>query len=133
MLLSSLMRSAVTAMVRMARRDEIAGDESSPVLVRRIIAYINENYEKTVTNEDIANFFSFNSVYLNRMFKSYTGNSIHSFLIDRRIEAAMEMLRSQTASISEVAERCGFGSQYHFAKMFKKRTGMSPSDYRCRG
>ena len=133
MLLSSLLRSVIATMVRMARRDEITGEDSAPLLVRRIIAYINESYEKPVTNDNIADFFNFNSIYLNRVFKSYTGMSIHSFLIDRRIEAAMEMLRSQTASIGEVAERCGFGNQYHFAKMFKKRTGMSPTDYRGRG
>ncbi len=133
MLLSSLLRSVIATMVRMAQRDEITGEDSAPLLVRRIIAYINESYEKPVTNDNIAASFNFNTIYLNRVFKSYTGRSIHSFLIDRRIEAAMEMLRSQTASIGEVAERCGFGNQYHFAKMFKKRTGMSPTDYRRRG
>lgn len=133
MLLSSLLKSAIATMVRVACRDEAADGDSQPLLVRRIIAYINESYEKPITNEDIAAIFNFSSIYLNRVFKSYTGSSIHSFLIDRRIKAAMEMLRSQTASVGEVAERCGFGNQYHFAKMFRRRTGMSPTDYRSHG
>ena len=88
------------------------------------------NYGIPISNEDIAARFNFHSTYLNRVFRADTGESIHAFLIKRRINAAMEMLRSEILPIGEVAKKCGFNSLYHFTKAFKKRVGMTPSEYR---
>lgn len=128
-LLSALLKSAIITMVRISEKENTPKENTASHLVRAVISYINVNYESNVSNEDIAKEFNFNSVYLNRIFKSHTGSSIHEFLINRRITAAMEMLRSQNISVGETAKKCGFGNLYHFSKTFKKRTGMTPSDY----
>jgi two-component system response regulator YesN len=104
----------------------------SASVVRNVIAYINLHYDSIIANESIAEVFNYNSTYLNRIFKLYTGSSLHAFLLSRSITAAMEMLCSQSLSVGEVAEKCGFGSLHHFTKSFKKRTGMTPSQYRNR-
>lgn len=129
-LISLLLKSAIVLIIRMAEKQTRTKEADTSLPVRDIIAYINMNYDTRISNDTIAAAFNFHSVYLNRIFKSYTGKSMHDFLINRRITAAMEMLRSQCIPISEVSKKCGFGSQYHFAKCFKLRTGMTPSDYR---
>lgn len=130
MFLTSLLKSAIITVVRMAKDECIHTKIDSASLVRNVISYINMHYDSTITNQSIAEVFHFNSTYLNRIFKSYTGSSLHSFLLNRRITAAMEMLCSQGLSVGEVAEKCGFGSLHHFTKTFKNRTGMTPSQYR---
>lgn len=129
-LLSSLMKAAIITVMRTAESQIRTKESVSDVPVRRIISYINMNYGMPISNEDIAARFNFHSTYLNRVFRADTGESIHAFLIKRRINAAMEMLRSESLPIGEVAKKCGFNSLYHFTKAFKKRVGMTPSEYR---
>ncbi len=132
MLLSALLKSAVITVVRSAETAEKPKETGMAPLVRSVIAYINMHYDSVITNETVAGAFHFNSTYLNRIFKLHTGSSLHAFLLSRRIAAAMEMLSSQNLPVGEVAEKCGFGSLHHFTKTFRKRTGMTPSQYRNR-
>lgn len=132
MYLSSLLKSAIITIVRKANENSATTKIDSAALVRNVISYINMHYEQHITNESIAKAFHFNSTHLNRIFKAYTGKSLHAFLLNHRITAAMEILCSQRLSIGEVAEKCGFGSLHHFIKIFKKYTGMTPSQYRNR-
>ena len=129
-LLSVLLKSAIISMLRMQGSEEHPKRNAAALLVRSIIEYINMHYESPISNEDIAQFFHFNSAYLNRIFKVHTGNTLHEFLLSRRITAAMEMLRSQNNPVGEVAAKCGFQSLHHFVKTFKKRINMTPSEYR---
>lgn len=129
MLLSSLLKSVIISAIRLCG-DTAPKEQAYAPLVRQIIEYMNAHYEEAISNETIAAHFNFNSAYLNRIFKNNTGNTMHEFLISRRLSTAMEMLRSQNMPVGEVAQKCGFQSLYHFTKTFKKRTRMSPSEYR---
>lgn len=130
MLLSAFLKAAITSVVRMSQRRPKIKESKAQKLVSDIISYINLNYECSVSNEDIAEKFHFNSAYLNRVFRENTGISMHEFVVGCRIASAKEMLRSQEIAIGEVAEKCGFSSFYHFTKTFKKKTGITPSEYR---
>lgn len=129
-LLSSLLKSAIATIVRVCYYSKNTKESKAQKIVSDIISYINMNYEIPISNEDIAKRFHFNSAYLNRVFRKNTGRSIHEFLVSCRIAAAKEMLRSQSISVGEIAEKCGFSSGYHFAKIFRQKTGFTPSGYR---
>jgi YesN/AraC family two-component response regulator len=129
MLLSAFLKAAITSVVRMSQRRPKMKESKAQKLVSDIISYINLNYECSVSNEDIAEKFHFNSAYLNRVFRENTGISMHEFVVGCRIASAKEMLRSQEIAIGEVAEKCGFSSFYHFTKTFKKYTGITPSQF----
>lgn len=129
-LLSSLLKAAIVNIVRAAQGKRDLKENKFAGLVRGVISYINENYDRQLSNNEIAAKFHFNAAYLNRIFRKNTGSSIHEFLINCRIVAAKEILRSQNVSIGEVAERCGFLSLHHFTKTFKEKTHMTPSEYR---
>lgn len=68
--------------------------------------------------------------YFMRAFKSATGKSPHSYLIDRRLAKARALMRDSTATLTEIAYRCGFNSQAHMATVFRQRLGVSPAQLR---
>ncbi len=129
-LLSSLLKAIIISIVSHNREQKSSGDAKGALLARRIIGYIQQNYNKPIKNEDIADYFYFNPSYVNRIFKAHTGFSLKTFIIDYRINQAMEILRTQTISVSEVAFMVGFTDIPHFIKTFKSHVGKTPNEYR---
>ena len=92
--------------------------------------FIRENFNKHLTNKDIADRFGYNRNYISSLVKLATGVTLHKYLQNIRIEKAIEYLEQSDKSISEIAELCGFYDIYHFSKVFKSTIGKSPSEYR---
>ncbi len=67
---------------------------------------------------------------LRKRFRRETGVSLQQYFLRLKINAAQSMLSTPAYSIGEVAEYLGFGDPYYFARLFRKKTGMSPSQYR---
>ena len=61
-----------------------------------------------------------------------TGRGPIDYLIDLRIKRAQRLLRTSRARMKEIAAAVGIEDIYHFSKLFKKRVGCSPSEYRVR-
>ena len=97
--------------------------------VSLVIDYINENYGKSITNKTIGEKFNLHPNYVSNIVKVFTGMPLHQYVMHTRISVSVELLSEQTLSISEISERCGFSSIYHFSKAFKKIIGVSPSKY----
>lgn len=98
--------------------------------VKKMIEYISKNYSKEIDYEILAQEFHFNPSYLNRIFKAYTGSSIYNFVLQYRLNMAIEMLSAQNLYVNQIAALCGFPNPYHFSKAFKKWTGFSPKQYK---
>ena len=98
--------------------------------IRRVIQYIENNYNQDSSNEIIGEYIHFNPSYLNRIFKQHTGHTIHGFLIRYRMNLAMDLLHTSSAPINEIAISVGFSDIPHFIKSFKKFTGKTPGEYR---
>jgi AraC-like DNA-binding protein/mannose-6-phosphate isomerase-like protein (cupin superfamily) len=71
--------------------------------------------------------------HLNRLLRQQTGLTFRQLLIQRRIEAAKTLLRTGDAPCTEIAMTCGFGDSNYFARLFRRKTGLSPSEFRLRG
>lgn len=65
-----------------------------------------------------------------RQFRALTGQSPHEWLVRERLALARELLRVDDASLTEVAQACGFADSAHFSKSFRQRHGVSPSEWR---
>lgn len=128
-LLSSSLKSIIINVIRQKRERVSEGNSKGSTVARQIIDFVQQNYSSSITNKDIAERFFFNQSYVNRIFKAHTGFSIRTFIIDYRINQAMEILRTQNASISETAYLVGFSDIPHFIKTFKKHVGKTPSEY----
>ena len=96
-----------------------------------LLSYPDENFEL----DQYLRSLHFNYDYLRKLFKREVGVTPHQFLVDTRLQAAAERLASpdgQGINISEVAHLCGFREPLYFSKIFRKKYGLSPSQFQLR-
>jgi len=97
--------------------------------IRKVIAYLNENYHRDLSLQSIADHFHIHKVYLSRSFKEETGTNLNSYLSYLRIEKAKLLLCMKTYRTNEIAYMVGFNNTQNFYNVFRKLVGCSPSDY----
>ena len=99
-------------------------------LLRPAMDYIAENYYlPDITNDRLAQLCGISTVYFRKSFETVFGVSPIRYVHDVRIGKAKDLLFSDYGSIRQVAESVGYNSLYHFSKMFKHYTGLSPTQY----
>jgi len=98
--------------------------------IDKVISYLNKNYTRNVSLDEIASFAAMNSSAFCRYFRSKTGKSFKNYILDMRIGYACKLLLMEDISISQLSSQCGFETISHFNKSFKKNTGYVPSQYR---
>lgn len=93
--------------------------------------YMEQNYSRPITMQKVAAYVNFTENYLCSVFKKKYGVPPRQYLVNYRIEMARHILKtSPELSISEVAESCGFNDPLYFTRVFHKKTGLTPTDYR---
>ncbi len=98
-------------------------------LVREVITYIHKNYERELSLTEIADYFHINASYLSRRFSREVGKGFSSYVMELRINKALELMDKNDLKIYEVAERVGIMNPESFSRNFKKVTGYSPREY----
>jgi len=99
-------------------------------LIQPAETYILENYyDPGITNDQLAGLCGISTVYFRKCFEAVHGVSPIRYLNDYRTRRAKDILSSDFESIAQVAESVGYNSVYHFSKMFKTYTGISPTEY----
>jgi AraC family transcriptional regulator len=102
----------------------------SPAKLRLVKAFINENLSDSLSLTDIAGLVQMGPCHFARAFKESTGLSPHQYVLRRRIDRAVEMLKDEGSSLAGIAYDLGFSSQGHFTTVFRKFTGTQPGSYR---
>jgi AraC-like DNA-binding protein len=129
-ILSDLLQRTLTTLSVVAadqyRQSDLAFDTSMNTCQK----YIQENYASSVTLEDLAKISCLTKFSFIKKFKKYTRMSPYAYLQKIRISKAMELLEISGKNVMEIAYEVGFGDQNNFAKQFKLRTGMTPTQYR---
>jgi YesN/AraC family two-component response regulator len=97
--------------------------------LRAAIEYISQNYDKNITNDTLAQISEMSTVYFRKLFTEVMGTSPIAYARGLRIEKAKEILKSDYAALSDVAQALGYPNLYDFSRDFKKHTGVSPSKY----
>jgi AraC family transcriptional regulator len=92
--------------------------------------FVNENLANSLSLTEIASLVQMGPCHFARAFKESTGVSPHQYVLRRRIDRAVEMLRDERSSLAGIAYDLGFSSQGHFTTVFRKFTGTQPSSYR---
>jgi AraC-like DNA-binding protein len=101
-----------------------------PEIVQNITLYIKHNYNKEINNDEIGKVFGYHSFYLNRVFKTCTGITIHQAIIKERIQIAKRLLVETDLPVIRVAIESGFCDQAQFSSTFRKHTNFTPLEYR---
>ncbi len=98
--------------------------------IRKALAFIQANFTRDLTLEEVAGQAGVSKSYLSRIFPEYTGKHFCSYLQQLRIERAKELLRFTDEHIYEIASKVGFWNSRYFCKVFRDTVGMTPADYR---
>ena len=98
--------------------------------VMEAVSFIEQNYSRSITVEDIASFCNLNRNYLGKLFRKGTGQTLQHFLMYYRMNRASELLKFSDMSINEIGKLCGYPNQLHFSRAFKTIFGLSPSSWR---
>ena len=99
-------------------------------LIENLKNYIEANLEYEIDLSLVAQMFHYNEKYLGRLFKRKTGYSFSEWINKRRVEIGREMLISENDTIINISSRIGFNNVTYFNRLFKKRYGVTPSEYR---
>ncbi len=103
---------------------------SSKESSRNYIQYIEENYSKDVTLDDISAHFNLSPSYFSRHFKEIIGTNLIHYINSYRIDMAKKLLLKTKKNIYEIAKEVGFNNYNSFSRAFKDRTGSSPEAYK---
>ena len=95
-----------------------------------LIKYMENNYTQKLTLDYLAEFACMNKYYLSKEFKKYTGFSPNDYLISLRINRAKQLLEGTTLPASKIAHEIGIHDINNFTNLFKKKTGLTPIQYR---
>lgn len=100
--------------------------------LKEAIVFINNNLDKPITLNSIAEISCLTPTYFSAVFKKYNGVSPWDYIKIKRVERAIELLKTTKLSKLEIAEKCGFNSSSNFYKIFSSVTGKKPGDYRSK-
>lgn len=113
-----------------ATRLAVKGGQLKDFYIQEAVVYMEQNFQRSLTVEEIADTCGLNRSYFSKLFKESMGCPPQEFLIRLRMAKAAELMRAGGASISDVAASCGYPNQFHFSRAFKKRYGVSPREWR---
>jgi AraC-like DNA-binding protein len=98
--------------------------------IGKVIDYINQNFHKPISLSEVAKLTNMTDVSFSRFFKTRTGITFMDSLLEMRLGHASRLLIDTTESISEVAYDCGFNNISNFNRLFKKKKGCTPKEFR---
>ncbi|WPP41594.1 AraC family transcriptional regulator [Paenibacillus hunanensis] len=107
-----------------------ARSRSKEMHIRQAIEYIENSYSQKITILDISRSVGLDRTYLSSLFKERFGMSLQAFMLEYRMNRAMELLHHTSLSVGEVSRSVGYDDPFLFSKMFKKLKGMSPKKLR---
>ena len=125
-LCSALLKEIIIDSVRCA----LLNTELNSSKIDTCIEYIEQNYNRDISNDELAALSGYHPYHLNRLVKNATGMTLHQYLLNLRIKAANDMLLNTNFSVSEIAEKCGFKNPYYFSAYFKEKMGTTPIQFR---
>lgn len=110
------------------------GEESGKVrmdkVTEMIFHYIQDNYMYDISMQDLAKTMNYSEAYFCRLFKQCFSKNFTSYLTEYRVKAAKKMLEQPTVNVKDVGKAVGYMDSNYFARVFKRITGQTPTEYR---
>lgn len=98
--------------------------------MKSVIDYIERNLKRGISLEDVANHVNISTYYLSKIFKKEMGVNFITYVTDRKMDLAKEMLINTDIPVLNIALDLAYNEANYFSKAFKKKTGLTPSEYR---
>jgi transcriptional regulator GlxA family with amidase domain len=98
--------------------------------IRKVLEHIDAHLHEDISVADLSALLDLSEGYFSRAFRTTLGHPPHTYIVDRRLSRAKEMIRTSARSLAEIAQACGFCDQPHLTKCFRRSLGMSPAAWR---
>jgi len=105
-------------------------DSSESRRIQKVITYLNCNYHKEIRLLDVAKYVNMSEVSFSRFMKKRTGKNYIDYLNDLRLGIASRILIDSSKTIAEISFECGYNNLSNFNRIFKKRKGFTPKEFR---
>lgn len=116
--------------ILLSENNSIKSSRKQLTVVDKVKEYLERHYNEVITRSDIESVVHLNRDYLNREFKREIGYTLMEYVQYYRIRMAKKMLRETEDTIFEICIKIGYDSPAYFSKIFKKKTGITPTEYR---
>lgn len=113
-----------------AARTALVNVPENSYKIEKAVQYIEQNFDKDISNSDLAAAAGYHPYHLNRLMKSACGMTLHQYILNTRLEKSKYLLLNTNMSVAEISEKCGFKNSYHFSNTFKSKTGLTPTRFR---
>ena len=99
--------------------------------IAKVCDYIEKNYDKEIKLNDVAKLIGMSESAFSHFFKKKTNCTFIAYLTNIRIAHACQMLTETTSNVAEICYSCGFNNMSNFIRIFKKKKGRTPNEYRA--
>ncbi|MBD2869447.1 helix-turn-helix domain-containing protein [Paenibacillus arenilitoris] len=106
--------------------------DRAPSLSGKVRQFVEGSLERDLSLQLLSDALGFHPAYLSKAFKAETGETLSDYLLKRRMEHAVVLLKKTGYKIYEVSEKAGYQTTHHFIKQFKRFYGITPQQYRNR-
>jgi len=126
--ISARIYSLLTSFLSPEHDTEISS--KSAAAVRRAADYLRVNHGRSISVQEVADYVYLSRPYLTELFGRTYGMSPHEYLTQYRLSRARDLLLNTDKTVSEIGEACGFRDVFSFSRGFRKKFGLSPTQFR---
>lgn len=127
---AAMQQSYVTSALQHIREER---ERQTLTVLDKAKGYIRERFAEELSLEEVADFVHLNPYYFSKIFKQQVGETFIDFVTNLRIGKAKELMTSTDMSLKEVCFEVGYKDPNYFSRVFKKVTGVTPTEYRGQG
>ena len=126
-----LVYQETVALMSSAEPDLANNQKKSNLLVTAVREYLDQEFSSNMLSlESVAERFNRNPAYISKVFKKGTGFNFSDYITQKRMEKSKALLHDMSLKVYEIAEMTGYADVSNFIKVFRKKCGMSPNEYR---
>ena len=107
-----------------------SSSEHKYILLKQIVQYIDEHFSEPIHLNDISARFNITPKHFCKFFKNNFHKTLTEYIIDMRVEYALNLLSDTDDSVTDIAFKCGFSNMSYFTRTFKHKTGYTPSQFK---
>lgn len=132
-------RTLLEQAIAILRKDSPATRQTAPAArqlslapwqAKKVTNHISAHLDRPITLRELAEVARLSSSHFSRAFKGAFGQPPHMFIMNQRVELAMRKMLDSSEPLSQIALSCGFSDQAHLARLFRRETGVAPSQWR---
>ena len=129
-MLDSMLTRLLVLLYRKRPELFLTDENRNTEIVRELQAKFEKDYSEHFSLSELALVYHISESHLSHIFKSVTGYAPIEYLMSCRLSAAKNLLSSSDKSIKEIIDLCGFSDESNFSRTFKKKVGMTPTEFR---